>query len=530
MNVLKSMLVVAVCAGGAAAQFTWSDGFEPYLLGSLCGNPGCGNAGASGGWAGWDNADPAAGTVVDSTTSVPPIAAHSGSKFLQIGTPSDAIQPFSLNYPATYPTSGSWEVSAWTYIPTGGLTAATWFIINNIYNHGGPQQWTLQLQATPAGVWTDLNRGGTVPVVFDAWVRIQVLVDLNANLVTVKYNGQTVSSGVWTVLGGISAIANIDLYTGGTIFYDDLSVLPLVPLYETNSPEAALALNGVQASTITPAITTVPTGASVSLTADSFPAGNPYEIAVVLDPVQASLYTTGNQQVVNIQILHPTLTFFNSGTAVPNFVPFPGPIAISFFAPPVAFTASAQLVTLDGSHPDGVRLSQAVQLTTVPCANPQNFDSATNGTTAIPGSPGVYPVCWTDGGGTYMWKVWSGTTPSGSTGPDFDHTTGTGKYMYCETSGPVAGNTFILNAPPNQPTTGTASFWYHMYGATTGPLALQELQGGVWTTVWTLTGNQGNLWIQATATLATNPTTLRFHYTRGSSFTGDAAIDDFQIN
>ncbi len=532
MRMIVACFVIAACASTASAQFNWSDGFEGYNLGSLCSAPACANAGASGGWGGWDGNDAAAGTVVDSTTAVPSVAAHTGSRFMQIGATTDAIQPFSLNYPGTYPTSGLWEISAWCYIPTGGLTASTYFIVNNVYNYVSPQNWAVQLQFMPSGIVNDDQRGGSVPVVFDQWVQIRVLVDLNTNTTVIRYNNQIISSGMWTVAAGAAAIANIDLYSGGTAFYDDLSVLPAAPQYETNSAEAALAFNGVQGGAFSPAKTSVGFGMPITASLSSTLVGNLYDVAVVSAPVQPSVFTTPNLQVVNLPYWDPSLWFLNSLSPIPNLLPFPGNFNLTIAAPSMAMTLSAQMFVVDPLHPDGLVISQAAELDVIPCANPENFDSATNGNTVIPGLPGTYPPCWTDGGGTYMWKVYSGLTPSASTGPDFDHTTGTtnGKYMYCETSGGSSGATFILNAPPNAVTTGSVSFWYHMYGATTGTLALQENQAGTWTTIWSLAGNQGNTWLQAVVPVTTNPVSVRFHYTRGTSFTGDTAIDDVQIN
>lgn len=532
---MNRMFMIALCGllctGMASAQFNWTDGFEPYVPGTLCSNPGCANVGNAGGWAGWDDVPAVAANVVTTATASFPVPPRTGSQFLEIVAASDAVQPLSLNYPGSYPTSGMWEISAWSYIPTGANTATTWFIVNNVYNHGGPHQWSLQLQMTPAGVATDVDRGGSVPLVFDQWVQIRVLVDLDNNAAAIYYNGQQVSSGVWNNNNpGPPAIAAIDLYTGGTIFYDDLSVSPAAPIYETNSPEANLDVNGVMGMGVTPGRVTVPLGTPVVLNVTSTLTGNLYDMGIAVAPIVPALFTTPNFQTINVDLFHPSFFFLNSGTPAPNLIPFPGNYTIPFNAPAFPLTISAQMIILDPTHPDGFQLSQAPELITVPCANPENFDSAIPGTGAN-GSVGTYPVCWTNGPGTFPWQVKSGSTTSASTGPTGDHTTGSGNYIYAETSQGSVGSTYIINAPPSQPTTGSVSFWYHMWGATTGTLALQELQGGVWTTIWSLAGDQGNQWLQASnVAVTTNPVTLRFHYTRGTSFTGDAAIDDFQIN
>ena len=50
------------------------------------------------------------------------------------------------------------------------------------------------------------------------------------------------------------------------------------------------------------------------------------------------------------------------------------------------------------------------------------------------------------------------------------------------------------------PTISRVAFAYHMYGMTTGTLHLVD---GSDSTVWSLSGNQGNSWLFAGATVAT---------------------------
>jgi len=146
---------------------------------------------------------------------------------------------------------------------------------------------------------------------------------------------------------------------------------------------------------------------------------------------------------------------------------------------------------------------------------------------------------WTNvTGDVFDWTRDSAGTPSSSTGPSGDHTTGSGFYMYTETSSPrVLGDTAIFQSPCVDLTSSSSAdltFWYHMYGATIGTLDVEVSDDcTAWTNVWSLSGNQGNSWFQANVNLdafAGSVVKVRFVGTRGSSYTGDIAIDDVGID
>ena len=73
------------------------------------------------------------------------------------------------------------------------------------------------------------------------------------------------------------------------------------------------------------------------------------------------------------------------------------------------------------------------------------------------------------------------------------------------------------------------AFAYHMYGATTGTLSVEasDDNGATWTTLWTLSGDQGNQWYEASVNLSgyTSQIDLRIQAVTGTSFTSDIAID-----
>ena len=102
---------------------------------------------------------------------------------------------------------------------------------------------------------------------------------------------------------------------------------------------------------------------------------------------------------------------------------------------------------------------------------------------------------------------------------------GSGPYVYAETTSPrVQGDRFTLTYDGSACSdTGlgvsTVAFHYHMYGATMGELRVTNAAGEV---AWSLSGDQGDSW-QAT-TVDIHSASFAFEYTRGSSFTGDAAV------
>ncbi|WP_191907005.1 CARDB domain-containing protein [Adhaeribacter soli] len=169
----------------------------------------------------------------------------------------------------------------------------------------------------------------------------------------------------------------------------------------------------------------------------------------------------------------------------------------------------------------------------------QNFETATAG------SPGVLPTGWTGSPTTgYRWEVEDGPVGSTGTGPSADHTTGAagGKYVYGETSSGATGAIAYLTSPCIDLTGLTApgiQFWYHMNGATIGSLELEITTNGgnTWTLLpgSTISGAQQTAatdpWLRKTVSLAGNTGTaqVRFKITRGSSFTGDIAIDDVKF-
>jgi hypothetical protein len=138
------------------------------------------------------------------------------------------------------------------------------------------------------------------------------------------------------------------------------------------------------------------------------------------------------------------------------------------------------------------------------------------------------------------WRTNDGDTPSQSTGPSVDHTTGTatGKYVYTETSNGCDLKTAEYISPcidltgVNLP---QLDFWYHMYGADMGALHVDINTNGTWTNdiMPALSGNYGNSWLQQSVNLSSysgQMVNLRFRAVSATGYAGDMAIDDISVS
>ena len=125
-----------------------------------------------------------------------------------------------------------------------------------------------------------------------------------------------------------------------------------------------------------------------------------------------------------------------------------------------------------------------------------------------------------------------GGTPSSGTGPS-DGASGD-YYVYAEASSPNDGAVFTMYKYTGG-LVAAVNFSYHMYGADMGTVLLQgsasvDDDGSSYTTLWSKSGNSGNSWLSATVRVSSSGYDwLRFHYTSGTSYYGDFALDDIQV-
>ncbi|XP_019632083.1 PREDICTED: MAM and LDL-receptor class A domain-containing protein 2-like [Branchiostoma belcheri] len=141
-----------------------------------------------------------------------------------------------------------------------------------------------------------------------------------------------------------------------------------------------------------------------------------------------------------------------------------------------------------------------------------------------------------DGGDIFDWTWQTGGTGTVNTGPTVDHTYGTsaGHFVFIETSSPrVPGDNAIFLSPTYQTTSPNycVEFYYHMFGVNIGTLNVYaKKNGNLGTALWTLSGDQGDIWVMAQVTVtADNPFQVAFEGIRGVSYRGDIALDDISI-
>ena len=182
-------------------------------------------------WQGWDD-DP----VFDAPVSAD--QANGGDASLKIEGNADVIK----NYEGA--DTGRWRFEAWQYIPSdfvsggSGQFRGTHFILLNTYNHGGPYNWSADLQFdSVSGLMKVYHGAGAdtvdVPYDTDRWVKIELIIDQDDDWTRVYYDDQFVTEYSWTggILGnanGAADIAAVDLFANGSspVFYDDLVLEP----------------------------------------------------------------------------------------------------------------------------------------------------------------------------------------------------------------------------------------------------------------------------------------------------------------
>ncbi|MEM7455944.1 MAG: hypothetical protein AAF456_16455 [Planctomycetota bacterium] len=230
-RIFSFLAAILLCFTGTL-HAQWSDNFDSYANGT--------NVNGVNGWENWDN-DPSFNAFVLNTQS------SSAPNAIGINPSSDVIHRMGN------PTSGKWELTCDQYIP-GSATGQQYFIMLNTYNAGagGAKSWSIQLLFdNDTGMLTDDYDGGWggASIVYDQWVELRFIIDLDNDTVDQYYDGTLINSGQsWTQRNGGAAgaaeIGCVDLFSnGGSIcYYDNLLLLPADPAIV--APETTLVVHG----------------------------------------------------------------------------------------------------------------------------------------------------------------------------------------------------------------------------------------------------------------------------------------------
>jgi hypothetical protein len=161
-----------------------------------------------GGWAGWDGDAAYSAPVSDAF-------AYSGVNSVEIIGSADLVQTFAVD-------GGKCVFSAMQYIPSG-TTGTTYFILLNQYpdNKDWSVQTTFNLDSGEVGFW----HGGSATIVYDEWIELKYVIDLDNNLIDKFYNGAYIATDTWAATGHTTLQA-VDLFGNGasSVYYDDIVV------------------------------------------------------------------------------------------------------------------------------------------------------------------------------------------------------------------------------------------------------------------------------------------------------------------
>jgi hypothetical protein len=239
---------------------------------------------------------------------------------------------------------------------------------------------------------------------------------------------------------------------------------------------------------------------------------------------------------------------------VGSWIPSSGQATFTFattadFSSPGSYTVVARTLhpgDVDGGNDQGPPFSVDTSPIAGPYPGAEDFETFTVGDPTTVGAPGTFASDWIqvqDGTDQLDWTVYDRPTPSSSTGPSADHTTGAGRYLFLEADAGASGeeahavsDCYAL-APLTSP---VVTFWYHMYGGTMGALHLEVLNvsTGIWTTEWSQVGqvqtSSTDPWLRTpqidlAAAYAGQVVAFRLVAVRGGASLSDIAVDDFAV-
>ena len=111
------------------------------------------------------------------------------------------------------------------YIPSG-TTGTTYFILMNQYDDPGTAlDWSVQTTFNLDTGLVGFDGDVTTPIVYDQWVEVKCVIDLDNNTVEHFYNGQLIATNQWDDTAHTTFQA-VDLFGNGasSVYYDDITL------------------------------------------------------------------------------------------------------------------------------------------------------------------------------------------------------------------------------------------------------------------------------------------------------------------
>ncbi|XP_056440804.1 neuropilin-1a [Gadus chalcogrammus] len=144
---------------------------------------------------------------------------------------------------------------------------------------------------------------------------------------------------------------------------------------------------------------------------------------------------------------------------------------------------------------------------------------------------------WTSEDTGSRWQIQSSGTPTLNTGPNMDHTGGSGNFIYTLATGHQETEVARLVSPMvSSPDADLCvSFWYHMVGPRIGMLHLKQRkqtpEGPADVVLWTVSGHQGNRWREGRILIphSNKPYQVVIEGLVERKSWGDIAVDDIKI-
>jgi len=135
-----------------------------------------------------------------------------------------------------------------------------------------------------------------------------------------------------------------------------------------------------------------------------------------------------------------------------------------------------------------------------------------------------------DASSDIAWRNRNRKTPSGGTGPNSDHTSGNGKFIYLEASIGSYGDKAKILSSSIPAGDYCFSFYYHMYGQDVYKFNIYQVDGQGSSEVFSRDFDYGNAWLPGSVDVSSAVGfQMQLEAVRGHSFQGDIAVDDVSI-